>query len=629
MTDRDASGPRYAFGEFTLDLERGELSRGGADLHLRPKSFEVLRYLVQHAGRLVGKQELLDAVWGRTVVTEGSLTQCIADIRRAIGDDAQQMLRTVPRRGFILDQIVRELPGGPAPPDTRPGESGLPTVSPPAVRDRLPATAWLGLGVLAIAAVAVGLWQQSERPAAQPAPATTTTPAAAGSIAVLRFLDLSPKGDQFWFADGVAEEILHLLAQSPELRVTARGSSFAFEPGTTDIATVAEQLRVNHVVEGSVRRDGDALRITVQLIDARTQAHVWSRTYDRTLERVLEVQGEIAADVAAVLAATLERPRTSTSRGAAEAQEQFLLGRHLFLRRRPGDLAAAEQHFQRAVKLDPQHARAWAALAGACNARGFDELRDPTYRLEEQRMALERALAIDPTLAEAHVRLARYYFFKGNDYAGRRAFERARELAPEDPLVLASLARQAALDGRLDEAIELSNRVVARDPLSAVYRVNLSHMLLAAGRYEAALAELRRAQLLSPDLADIPGDTAFALLLLGRAGEARQAMAGQPEGPRRDQLQALLATTTEANAALARLQADHSARSRFLLAEIAAHRGDVDAAFELLGAARRAMLEPGSRYDFDLKAEVAVSPFLRALHDDPRWAPLREEPGSR
>lgn len=615
----------YSFGPFTLDVARGTLSRDGVESRLRPKAHAVLRYLVEHPGRLVGKQELLDAVWGSTVVTEGSLTQCVIEIRRALGDAGQSMVRTVPRQGFLFDAAVAVTspPSQPSAAD-RVAKAGAAAAAPadrPAWRSGRAAAALLGLLLLAGSAG----WFIFHR-AADPAPNPAMAPPAATStrsIAVLRFLDLSPTGDQAYFADGLAEEILHLLTQSPDLKVIARSSSFAFEPGSVDLDAVAEQLDVAYVLEGSVRRAAEQLRITVQLIDTATRAHVWSRTYDRTRSRVLEVQGEVAADVASALAASLQLPPISNSPEGVAAQDLYLLGRHLFQRRGPGDLDAAERHFQRAVGLDPQHARAWTALAGVHHVRALDELNDPEYRLEEQRAALERALAIDPTLGEAHVRLARHLALKGDSAAAAAAFERAMQVAPGDPLVLASLAHQALRDGRLDTAIELSDRVVELDPLSAVYRVNLGHLLLAAGRFEAALAQFRRAQALSPNDLQARIDVAAALFLLGRDEEARQAIANEPADPRADQLRALVAPTPDADAAYARLQACDSARCRFLLAEIAAHRGETDAAFGFLETARSLAVEAGWRSDLDFTTETALSPLLKPLHADPRWQSLR------
>jgi len=392
-----------------------------------------------------------------------------------------------------------------------------------------------------------------------------------------------------------------------------------FGTGDADVAEVAAQLGVRHVLEGSVRRDGDSLRVTAQLIDTDDGAPVWSRTYDRMFGGVLELQSDIASDVAEALQVTLAREPPSMSLSAAEAQELYLLGLHLFHRRGPGDLVAAAGHFEQAVQLDPQHARAWTALAGAYNVYALDELRDPTYRIDEQRQALERALAIDPDLAEAHVRLARHFVATGDRASAEAAFARARALGPNDPLVLATLAHRESRQGRLDEAVELAQRLVAIDPLSALYRGNLAHLLLAAGRYDTALGELRRMQTLSPGRQQSDGDITVALLLSGRMDDARQSLVGAPQGLAHDRLQVLVGSPAEAEMAAMRLDADKSAVGHFLRAEIAAYRGDTELAFRELDAALRAHGTDASLLAFDLQHEVILSPFLRPLHDDPRW----------
>jgi TolB-like protein/DNA-binding winged helix-turn-helix (wHTH) protein/Flp pilus assembly protein TadD len=616
----------YSFGGFALDLARGTLSRDGVETRLRPKSYAVLRHLVERAGRLVGKQELLDAVWGSTVVTEGSLTQCIVDIRRALGDADQRLLRTVPRQGFILDApvTVTSLPSQ-APATKVPVEpeaAASASAGHPASRSRSVAAVLLGLLLLA----GLAGWFVAHRATEHPHRVTGAPPATnpANSIAVLRFLDLSPAGDQAYFADGLAEEILHLLAQSPDLRVIARSSSFVFEPGAVDLTTVAGQLEVTYVLEGSVRRADDQLRITVQLIDTSSLAHVWSQTYDRALADVLDLQREIATDVAGALRVTLAPTREPGSPASVAAQEQFLLGRYLFHRRGSGDLEAAERHLERAVELDPGHARAWTALAGTYFVRGWEELGDPGHRHEEQRRALERAIAIDPSLGDAHVRLGRYYLATGDREAARAAFERAERVAPDDPLVLETRAARAIRLGRLDEAVTIRRRVVERDPLSGLYRHALANVLLGAGRIEEALQEYARVELLSPDIGSNV-DVARALVLLGRTDDARTRARSMPAGPWRDQLTVLIDGSAAAGTELERLRADRSPQASLLVAEINAYEGDREAALAQLATAADQVAARGiSTERVVLERQLRVSPFLRPLRDDPRWEPLLE-----
>jgi TolB-like protein/DNA-binding winged helix-turn-helix (wHTH) protein/Flp pilus assembly protein TadD len=626
----DTDQSAYTFAGFTLDVARGTLSRGGIETRLRPKSFAVLRHLVEHPGRLVGKKELLDAVWGTTVVTEGSLTQCVIEIRRALGDSAQRLLRTVPRQGFLFDTAVTiTTPSSPTPAESRPAEAESAVDIAADRRDRRSrAVAAMLLGLLLVAGFAG--WFIAHRATNLPGDVAGAPQAASASrsIAVLRFLDLSPAGDQAYFADGLAEEILHLLAQSPDLKVIARSSSFVYEPGSVDIAAIAGQLDVAYVLEGSVRRAGDQLRITVQLIDTSTRAHVWSRTYDHTFTRVLGVQRQVAVDVAERLKVSLTPSPVPDAPGSAAAQDLYLLGRHLFLRRGPGDLEAAERDLEEAVALDPAHARAWTALAGVYHVRGSEELGDPAYRLAARRHALMRALESDPGLAEAHVRLAHYYRDTNAPAEALSSFERARQLAPRDPLVLGVRSRHALLQGRLAEAVELQRSLVEVDPLSAVYRGNLSAMLLASGLYEQALEQMRHVTMLSSN--ERATDTCRALLLLGRDEEARIASHSVQEGPVRDQLRVLLEPAPEATAAVQRLQGNESVQAQLLLAEIAAYRGEADAAFaHLEAAAERAVTTDALDATLDLPGALWLSPFLAPLREDARWLGVVRELSER
>jgi TolB-like protein/DNA-binding winged helix-turn-helix (wHTH) protein/Tfp pilus assembly protein PilF len=615
----------FSFSGCMLDVSRGTLTRDGVEAHLRPKSYAVLRHLAENAGRLVSKQELLDAVWGSTVVTEGSLTQCIVEIRRALGESGQHLLRTVPRLGFILDTTVVALEDAAAsPPADAPEPPELP---PPRTSGRRGQSLRRAMP-LALALLLAAGWLYFASGTDDPArtvdsPSPTAPP---GSIAVLRFQDLSPDGDQAYFADGLAEEILHELASAPALRVTARSSSFAFGTGTNDAADAARMLGVAHVLEGSVRRAGDDLRVTARLVDAGTRTVRWSRTYDRHFRQHLDLQRELAGDVAAALKVALVRPAqpSPASEDVAKANELFLHGRFLFHRRLPGDLAAAERDLRQAVAIEPRHTRAWTLLAGVIQVHGAEELGDLDHRLDEQQEALERALEIDPGFAGAHVRLARVLARRGDLERSRAAFERAAELEPGHPLVLFGRSHQSKLEGRYREAAELERQAVARDPLSAIYRGNLGRTLLAAGREEEALSELRRAAELSAQPVYV-AETARALLVIGEADEARRVAESLPAGPERDQLDLLLEGMGSHPQAVERLRGSAEPRDLILLAEAEAHAGRPRAALDTIDEVLQRpgpTGDPGERTQILL--ELVMSPFLRVLHDDPRWPPLAQ-----
>ncbi len=616
----------YSFGEYTLDLARGSLLKAGADVRLRPKSFHVLRLLVERHGQLVTKDELISAVWGQVVVTEGSLTQCLIDVRRAIGDESQQMIRTVPRRGFIFDVPVVEIDGSAQADAQAPHASALPE---PQARRR----SWRGAAVLAsVAAVmAVATWWGVTTRGGNVDLRTTAAQAQANSVAVLPFVDMSPGKDQAYLADGISEEILNRLAQSGGLRVIARTSSFSFRDQSVDVPELATRLNVSHVLEGSVRRSGDHVRITAQLIAASSNSHVWSQTYDRELGDVFAVQDEIAASVASALDATLAgRAPRGEMPGNAQAYERYLQGKFFYERRAPGDFERAVRYFEEAIALDPGYARAWAALSGAYSFM-VPPGSPPTdaWRVR-QGEAARKAVELDPGLAAAHARLAQFYLETAD---GRRAGEhwrRAVELDPDDLLVMAGLESDAISRDDLDEAIALGRRVVARDPLSPVARETLGTLLLGTGRLDEALAEYRKTLELNPEAGpDVRISILQILVLQGRYDEAQSALAQIAEGSLRDYGLALMhqapGVRAAADAALGRLAAASPSdiADSIRLAELYAFRGMSDEAFstlrrqsDALEARDKAMAPAWIGYLHD---QMRLSPFLGALRADPRW----------
>jgi TolB-like protein/DNA-binding winged helix-turn-helix (wHTH) protein/Flp pilus assembly protein TadD len=645
--DRESSREQlFQFGKYRLDAGKALLLREGVEVHLRPKSFRVLEYLVRNPGRLVTRRELMDAVWGQVVVTDDSLTQCLIDIRRAMGDDGQQAVRTVPRRGFVFEWPVtvaeEGVPEGgqDSGPASVPPSPDSPVASSPAQTDRPSRPAWAApLLVVLVALLGLAAWWIAGRPADTPGalPAIPANTAPGNSIAVLRFTDLSPAGDKQYFADGLAEEVLHRLAQSPDLVVIARSSSFAIDPNASDVREVGARLDVAHVLEGSVRRDGDELRVTAQLIDARTGAHVWSRRFDGSAAGLMALQDDIAESVARSLEATI----AARGQGAGTdvdpgAQELFLQGSYVYNRRGPGDVALARDYFERAIAIQPDHARALTALAGALRIQAFDGDMDWDESFAAQKALLTRALAADPGLAEAHLRLSNVQYAMGDFEAARESFQRAVNLDPGNPLVLSMQSRSALDAGRLDEAVELSQRVARLDPLSAVAQGNHAYMLFAAGRLEEAEAAWGRAADLSPGEDFLP-DIARVRILQARFGDAVDLARSAPEGPDRDQVLAMAAavagTQEEADAAMRRLESAGSRSSEAMLAEVLAFQGHGDEAFAALGRAVAGSWGKPLRVDFRKEPAndwqratniLRLSPFLAPLRSDPRWADFED-----
>jgi TolB-like protein/DNA-binding winged helix-turn-helix (wHTH) protein/tetratricopeptide (TPR) repeat protein len=604
----------YDFGDFTLDAQRRVLvSRAdGKQVDITGRVLEALVYLVERPGQLVEKKALIEALWPHVVVEEGNLTQTIHTLRRVLGEKPAEhrYIATVPGRGyrFVAEVTVRT---------EQPKVDAVPARRPRVV------VAGAALTLVLMAVAAVFAWRSRGQPVEE------TSVAAPPSIAVLPFVDMSAEQDQEHFAEGLSEEILNLLAQTDSLRVIARTSSFSFKKQNADIGTIAQRLSVSHVLEGSVRKSRERVRITAQLIDASTSAHIWSDTYDRDVHDIFGVQREIASAVADALHVTLGRagPRRAETT-SARAYEHYLQGRHLFNRRLSGDLVQAKSHFEIALQIDPKYGRAWAALTGVYFVARYERVELPNA-MQNWREAAERAVALAPDLGEAHHRAAQYHWHAGDRAVAETHFARAAALDPADPLVLGMAVGRAISEGRLEDAIELQKRVVATDPVSATNRTNFGNLLTMAGRLPEAHAELERALELSPAAVVTTGNVADVLLLQGRADEALKVISRLPASHSRDRRFALAyfarGDVSEGNAMLARMlelaqKPDLDVGLAVAIAEVYAATNDADRAFKWLETARqRAVKQPVAWPGWLLDENLQMAPFLKPLHADPRW----------
>lgn len=458
--------------------------------------------------------------------------------------------------------------------------------------------------------------------AAGPPPVAAVSATAERSIAVLPFSDMSEAKDQQYFADGLSEELINLLARIELLRVIGRTSSFQFRGRDEDLRTIGAALDVAHLLQGSVRRSGRDLRITAQLIRADDGSQLWSGTYDRPLEDIFRLQDEIAADVVGALKLRLVEPaaHSGPQRRYSEAYNQYLQGRFQLERRTQESLAAAQAHFQSAIETDPGDALAWVGLAEAyASQTAYTGQFPPEDGLRLAREAATRALVIDPGLATAHAALGWIEYLHDWDWAAADArFSRALQLAPGDAQLL---VRAATLDftlGRYLRAAERQEQAIARDPLRARWHYSLALTRLAQGRNRDAEAGARRALSLDPAMAGGPLLLAESLLLQRRFDDAEQALSGEPDAFWKAFGRALVehaqGRRREADAALEELKQAHGDFGPFQVAEVHAFRGQADLAFRWLDQAYR-------ERDAGV-IEMLASPLLRPLKSDPRFAAM-------
>ena len=444
------------------------------------------------------------------------------------------------------------------------------------------------------------------------------------SIAVLPFVNMSSDKEQEYFADGISEELLNLLAQVPGLRVIARTSSFSFKGKNVEIADVARRLNVANVLEGSVRRSGNTLRITAQLIRASDSSHLWSQTYDRQLTDVFKVQDEIAAAVVSELKIALlgAAPRTKTT--DPEAYALFLRARVIGRQFTAAALQESIALNQQALAIDPSYPAAWVGLAGAYCDQVNVGLRPASDGIALAREATAKALALDPQYAPAHARLGWIAIFYDRDLAtAAQHLEPALALEPTNPDIILAAATLSRRVGRLDQAIALDRYQLSRDPVNSDGYYDLALAYRYAGRLDEAIAAFRTTLSLVPG--SIGAHATVGEILLQK-GDAKAALTEiEQEADEQWRLPALsiayhaLGRKTESDAALAEVIHKYEKTSAYAIACVLAYRGEAARAFE--------WLDKAAHYNDPALGTVAVYPMLANIHADSRWLPYLRKHG--
>ncbi len=501
----------------------GSLKKDGKQLHLEPKVMDVLLCLARHQGEVVSRDTLLNEVWGKVIVTDDAINRCISEVRTILGDTERQRnyIRTIPRRGYSLIVPIEPLfPGEPAPLagdsdgiDESPATnnvnvatSGFFNFSRPKVQRTLLMIA--GPLVIMLLARNVDLGRQSkienEGVNAQPLPVVVDKSISAElavaplpldsirSVAVLPFVNLSGNPDHEYFSDGLSEDLRNALMSATNLRVAARTSSMVFKNKPMDVRTIASQLNVDALLEGTVRIDNERLRITTQLTDARNGYSIWATSYERSVEDKIEIQTEIAKELAQQLAPSLNNS-SELMKGVTsnvQAHDYYLLGRHHWHERTAESLQLAEEYFKQALSLDPDYALAYSGLADALmfqtlyGDKKMDEVKDEAYA------AILRSLELEPDLAEAHASHGMLLEQTAKPKAARNAYRKAVELKPQYSMAHMWLG-SSWLDSRnVKKAHKHYKDALQLDPLHPQIQTNYAHSLTMQGYYDEALQVL-------------------------------------------------------------------------------------------------------------------------------------------
>ena len=464
----------FDFAGFRVDpAQRRLFGRDGEPIELPARAFDLLVHMVERPGELLDKPALLRAVWPTTVVEEGNLSQSIFTLRRALGETAgdARFIVTVPGRGyqFVAEVTIVTGEAGVANETGSPEGSAATHQAPsnPSARWKLRALALpsgtVALGLLAVAGYL--LWHRAA-PLSAPESVVVSAPAPLRTIAVLPFADLSAAKDMEYFSDGLAEELVNSLAKVNRLRVVGRRSAFNFRGKNEDVRSVGEKLGVASVLEGSIRKEGNRIRIAAQLLRTSDGFSLWAGTYDRKLDDVLDVQGEIANKVAAALDPLLGDHVAPVARltNDADAYSSYLRGLSLYSRQTAADVSGAVDEFQRAVNLDPKFAIAHARLARAYEWMALNTAGDNAQLHALANASVDRALKLDPTLADVWWML--WFAERQNTPLVFEAsrLQRALIANPDDAEAMSWLARTYQLMGRHQEELAMLEQAYEADP---------------------------------------------------------------------------------------------------------------------------------------------------------------------
>jgi TolB-like protein/DNA-binding winged helix-turn-helix (wHTH) protein/Flp pilus assembly protein TadD len=469
------------FAVFEVDLESGELRKHGIRLKLQQKPFQILALLLERPGQVVTREELQRRLWASDVFVdfESGLNNAVKKLRAALGDSAEtpRFIETVAGRGYRFLAIPQ-------------AAQNLAAVVPPVpARNSL---RW-GAAALAIILALIGFIWAARRNTLQPAASASHT----HKIAVLPLENLSHDDQQEFFADGMTDAIIDQLARVRGLTVISRTSTMQYKRAHKPLPQIARELGVDTVVEGTVLRSGNRVRVSAQLIDAATDKHLLSRTFERDLEDVFKLQQDVARAVAQQITSSLTAgytERVSPPPVQPEAYQAFILGRFYWFKRTPDAFWKGIEYFQEAIAREPNYALAYVGLADSYFGLQYLEIVPPLQFKTQERSAILKALSLDDSLAEAHTSLAHAQEMEDWDFAAaEKEYRRAVELNPSYALAHQWLGNDLAIRGRSAEALEESRKAMALDPLSALYRASYAHRIAYAGRFDEAADACRKA----------------------------------------------------------------------------------------------------------------------------------------
>jgi TolB-like protein/DNA-binding winged helix-turn-helix (wHTH) protein len=469
----------FCFDRFQADDIAFRLTADGVPVSLEPKALRLLLYLIQNRGRLVRKQELLDAIWLDAAVSESALTRSVGLLRKALEDDSREprFIETVPTAGY---RFIAQVDISAEPATEVIAQSSVSTGGSPAPRRRH-LSRLASMAVVCLVLLTITGWVLATRPHSTPI----------RSLAVLPLDNLSGDVSQEYFAEGMTDELITELARIPNLRVVSRTSVMAGKGSRRSLPDIARRLDVDAIVEGSTVRSGDRIRITAQLIDARSDRHLWAQSFEGSASDVLSLQDSVAQQIATqarlVLAPAAPRPPVNPA-----AHDAYLRGRYFFNKQ---DISHSLEYFQQAIALDPNYASAYAGYADALDAVATFGFGPPEQVMPKALAAAQRAIQLDPQNGEAYTEIGSIQTIYAWDWAAaEQNLTRGVSLNPSDSLAEFKYAVYLDAVGRPQDAVTQMRRALQLDPLSFLVNRRLGATLYLARQYDAALAQFQRAE---------------------------------------------------------------------------------------------------------------------------------------
>jgi TolB-like protein/DNA-binding winged helix-turn-helix (wHTH) protein/Tfp pilus assembly protein PilF len=620
--------PRICFGVFELDLQTRELRKAGVKVRIQEQPLCVLVSLLERPGELVTRDELRQKLWESDTFVDfdTGLNKAITKIRDVLGDSAAspRFVETLPKRGYRFiapteTPAPKEIAANPARPEKTAADQPRRSAFVYGSGAKLAVA-----GVAALLLLTVAVWLRWSR---------QSTPNRIRSIAVLPLVNLSGDANQEYFADGMTDELITDLAQIHSLRVISRTSVMQFKQTKKSLPEIAAALNVDAVIEGSVLRSGNNVRVTAQLLDARHDRHLWAASYGREMADIIALQGEVAkaiADQVQVKLTPEEDARIAKRRPAnPQAYDALLKGRFLFNRRNPAAAGMAIAYLREAAAKDPGNAEPWAALADCYTAMGADlGSADPAKVAPEARAAVAKALELDPNLAEAHGALAKIKLWYDWDWSGsQREFRRAIELNPNNSAIHLSYSSYFDMRKSFDEAFEENRRALDLAPLDILGSMHLAWLYRDSRQGDKTVQQSKRVLEMEPAFNGAYLFMAYGYELQGKWGEAIAAYE-RVKGPYQiaylsgiARAWAASGNKGQAEAALTNLK-DFSKQNYVSPLSFAAYYaalGDRDRAFD--------WLEKAYRQRTPSLISLEVNYFWDNLRNDPRFHSLEQRIG--